>query len=44
MSTEFIENIIVKIDSVLQAGMADKLDEIDTEKDDFVLDDIQTYY
>lgn len=44
MSTEFIEPIIIKIDEILQAGMVDKLDEIDMEKDDFILEDIRKYY
>ena len=44
MSTEFIEPIINKIDTILQAGMVSKLDEIDTEKNDFDLEDIKKYY
>ena len=44
MSVKFIEPIIAKIDIILQADMVAKLDEIDTEKADFVLEDIKTYY
>jgi len=44
MATKFIESILGYIDTRLQAGMAAKLNVIDTEKGDFVLDDIVNYY
>jgi len=44
MTLSLLEGAVTALDTYLEANMAAKLDELDTEYDDFALDDIKNWY